>query len=80
MPYAINQVSEAAPRHLIPTCISSLMGCMNLGMFVSNYVVGFLAGLFGTVTIFSQFATCAVLAVVAAVLAVFLYAPRKRTV
>ena len=51
MPYAINQISATAPGPLIPTCISSLMGCMNLGMFISNYVIAFLAGLFGAVTV-----------------------------
>lgn len=77
MPYAVNQVSTVSPPSKIPTCISFLMGCMNLGMFLSNYFIGFLAGFSGEITVFSQFSVCAVLSVAAAVLAFFLYTAEK---
>lgn len=79
MPYVINQVSVTAKGPNIPVCISMLMGCMNLGMFVSNYVIGFLAGLTGPKTIYSSFTTCAIFSLVTAVLGFFLYRKKNGT-
>ena len=78
MPYVINKISITAKGPNIPICISLLIGCMNLGMFVSNYVIGFLSGLFGGNSIYSTFTTCAIFSLVTAVLGFFLYSFKSK--
>jgi len=46
-PYIISRLMAMTSPRLAPVSISIYMGCLNLGMFISPYILGFTGGLLG---------------------------------
>jgi len=46
-PYIMSWIMAITPKKLVPVSISIYMGCMNLGMFLAPYILGFAGSLLG---------------------------------
>jgi MFS family permease len=73
VPYVIGQITSTVPRYMTAVTISLLMGCMNLGMFLSIYIVNAVSNPLGGITIHNKFLASTILAAVAFILSIFIY-------
>ena len=77
-PYSIGQIARSVPREMVPVSISFLMGAMNLGMFLSVYVVNGLS-LLGTQSVFDKFLISGLIGLLGFVFSWLLFARKGTT-
>lgn len=74
IPYCISHAAEISPKPLMPNVIAFIMASMSFGMFVSQYITSWIAGMLGDAgSNYNIFVATAIVAVIAMVFGGILY-------